>query len=117
MGKRPAVAMAKIVIASDARENEGRNLVRNRYRIAEMRVPECAIPIQKTKQVMYIAHITGHSSPVTPMPMYICQPQDTAPISVSRPLIPSHRLERRLVGRWTGRSRVRDTAARLNFAG
>src|SRR6266481_4603471 len=36
-----------------------RHFARNRYRMAEISVPACPIPIQNTKVVMYIAHIWG----------------------------------------------------------
>jgi hypothetical protein len=49
MGKSPAVRIAKIVIASADRETESRQRERTRCRIAEIRVPEWAIPTQKTK--------------------------------------------------------------------
>src|SRR5258707_10461990 len=35
---------------------EVRHFARNRYRMAEISVPACPIPIQNTKVVMYIAH-------------------------------------------------------------
>jgi len=43
---------AKIVIASAERLNLLLNLARKRKSTAEIRVPECAIPTQKTKSVM-----------------------------------------------------------------
>ena len=52
IGKSPAVHTAKTVIASDARATAVRHLARNRYSTAEISVPECAIPTQKTKSVM-----------------------------------------------------------------
>src|SRR5262245_14045704 len=51
-GNRPAVMTAKIVMASADRKIDVRQRARNRYRIAEMSVPACPIPIQKTKSVM-----------------------------------------------------------------
>src|SRR5215467_1260565 len=51
-GKSPAVMTAKIVIASEARKIDVRQRARKRYRIAEMSVPACPIPIQNTKLVM-----------------------------------------------------------------
>ena len=55
----PAVAMAMSVIASADREIAVRHLDRTRYRIAEISVPEWAIPIQNTKLPMYSAQPTG----------------------------------------------------------
>ena len=51
-GNNPAVMTAKTVIASDARATDVRQLARNRNSTAEIRVPEWAIPTQKTKLVM-----------------------------------------------------------------
>ena len=39
--------------------------------MAEIRVPEWAIPTQKTKLVMSMAHMTGWVSPQTPRPRSI----------------------------------------------
>ena len=52
IGNSPAVMTANTVIASEARATEVRHLARNRNSTAEMRVPECAMPTQKTKFVM-----------------------------------------------------------------
>jgi hypothetical protein len=46
-----------------------RHFARNRYSTAEISVPACPIPIQKTKVVMYIAHICGVRLPAAPMPV------------------------------------------------
>jgi hypothetical protein len=62
---------AKIVIASADRLIVVRQPDRKRYRIAEMRVPEWAIPTQKTKFVMYTPHMTGWVIPATPIPVLI----------------------------------------------
>lgn len=51
-GKIAAQRTAKIVIPSAARAIEVRQRCRKRRRIAEMRVPACPIPTQKTKLVM-----------------------------------------------------------------
>ncbi len=39
--------------------------------MAEISVPECAIPTQKTKVVMYTPQPTGAFSPLTPTPVTI----------------------------------------------
>src|SRR5215813_5997391 len=67
-GNRPAVSTAKMVMASAARKIDVRQRARNRYRMAEIRVPAWPIPIQNTKVVMYIAHIWGTRLPAMPMP-------------------------------------------------
>jgi hypothetical protein len=51
--------IAKMVIASVARDTESRHFARSRYRIAEMSVPEWAIPTQNTKLAMYTPQSTG----------------------------------------------------------
>jgi SLT domain-containing protein len=45
----PAIITAKTVMASALRAMGVRHFARKRYRIAEIRVPEWAIPTQKTK--------------------------------------------------------------------
>src|SRR6266513_1160818 len=50
---------AKSVIASAERLIEVRHFWRSKYRIAEISVPACPIPIQKTKLVMSHAQPTG----------------------------------------------------------
>ncbi len=50
---------AKTVMTSAVRYTAVRQAERNRYRMAEISVPEWAIPTQKTKLVMYTPHITG----------------------------------------------------------
>jgi hypothetical protein len=60
-----------MVIASAAREIAVRHLARKRYRMAEMRVPEWAIPIQNTKLTMYVTHMTDGWYPADPMPVEI----------------------------------------------
>ncbi len=54
-GNNAAVITAKTVIASAVRYTAVRHPERNRNRIAEINVPECAMPTQKTKQVMNTA--------------------------------------------------------------
>src|SRR5216683_4891812 len=56
-----------------------RHFARNRYRMAEISVPACPIPIQNTKVVMYIAHIWGVRFPAAPMPTQICHAQAAMP--------------------------------------
>src|SRR5713101_1052106 len=56
-----------------------RHFARKRYRMAEISVPACPIPIQNTKEVMYIAHIWGVRFPAAPMPTQICHAQAAAP--------------------------------------
>ena len=51
--------MAMTVIASAEREIAVRHLDRTRCRMAEISVPEWAIPIQKTKLPMYTPQPTG----------------------------------------------------------
>jgi len=69
-GKRPAVITAKTVMASALRATAVRHRDRTRKRMAEMSVPECAIPTQNTKLPMYTPQPTGWPSPVTPMPVF-----------------------------------------------
>ena len=52
IGNRPAVMTANTVMASAVRYTAVRHAERNRYRIAEISVPECAMPTQKTNVVM-----------------------------------------------------------------
>jgi hypothetical protein len=51
-GKSPATMRAKTVIASADRLKLVRKRARKRKRTAEIRVPEWAMPTQKTKLVM-----------------------------------------------------------------
>jgi len=67
-GNRPAVITAITVMASAERLKLQRNLARNRNSTAEMRVPEWAMPTQKTKSVMYTPQPTGERMPATPSP-------------------------------------------------
>jgi hypothetical protein len=52
IGNSAAVMTANTVMASVERYTAVRHGLRNRNRIAEMRVPACPIPIQKTNVVM-----------------------------------------------------------------
>ena len=54
-GNNPAVMTANTVIASSVRYTAVRHPDRKRKRIAEISVPEWAMPTQKTKQVMKTA--------------------------------------------------------------
>ena len=51
-GKRPPIIRAKTVISSAARVSGRRHSTLSTRRMAEIRVPEWLIPIQKTKLVM-----------------------------------------------------------------
>ncbi len=67
----PATAMATTVMASAEREIAVRHFDRTKCRMAEISVPEWAIPIQKTKLPMYTPQPTGNEMPATPMPVRI----------------------------------------------
>ena len=67
-GNSPAVITANTVITSATRYTAVRQPDRNRNRIAEMSVPECAIPTQNTKQVMNTAQYVGIEYPASPRP-------------------------------------------------
>jgi len=69
IGKMPAHTTAKIVMASAERLIEVRHFWRSRHRIAEISVPACPIPIQKTKLTMSHAQLTGLRCPQTPTPV------------------------------------------------
>jgi hypothetical protein len=58
-GKIAAHITAKSVIASADRLIEVRHFWRSKYKIAEIKVPACPIPIQNTKLVMSHAQPTG----------------------------------------------------------
>src|SRR5689334_19562291 len=62
-GNNPAVMTAKIVMASAERLIAVRQRCRKRWRMAEMSVPACPMPIQNTKLVMSTAQPTGWLSP------------------------------------------------------
>src|ERR1051325_11427789 len=59
IGNSSAVMMAASVIVSASRAIEMRHRARKRKRMADISVPECAMPIQNTNVAMYVAHITG----------------------------------------------------------
>src|SRR5436190_12035590 len=80
-GKIAAQITAKRVIASAERLIEVRHFCRKRNRIAEMSVPACPIPIQKTKFVMSQAQPTGRLLPHTPIPV------STRYVSIPRSII------------------------------
>ena len=61
-GKIAAQITAKSVIASAARLIDVRHFWRSKNKIAEISVPACPIPIQKTKLVMSQAQPTGTDS-------------------------------------------------------
>jgi hypothetical protein len=63
--------MAITVIASADREMAVRHLDRTNSKMAEMSVPEWAIPIQNTKLPMYTPQQTGKEMPATPIPVLI----------------------------------------------
>ena len=75
MGNRPAVATANTVIASATRYTAVRNRARKRKRMAEISVPECAMPTQKTKSVINTPQLTGRLRPVSPMPKRMMRDQ------------------------------------------
>ena len=68
-GNRPAHMTAKIVMASAKRLMLVRHFCRNRNRIAEISVPACPIPIQKTKLTIAKPQPTGLFTPHTPTPL------------------------------------------------
>src|ERR1043166_5767438 len=70
-GKIAAQITANSVIASAERLIDVRHFWRSKYKIAEIRVPACPIPIQNTKLVMSHAHPTGRFSPQVPTPVKI----------------------------------------------
>ena len=70
-GESPAVATAKTVIASALRAMGVLQEALNKNKIADMSVPECAIPTQNTKLIKYVPHTMGCLMPSTPMPVAI----------------------------------------------
>src|SRR5437773_3948910 len=70
-GKIAAQMTAKSVIASAERLIDVRHFCRSKNKMAEMRVPACPIPIQKTKFVMSQAQPTGMLFPQVPTPVEI----------------------------------------------
>ena len=79
---------AKIVMASAARLIDVRHFCRKRKSTAEISVPACPMPIQKTKLVMSKAQPTGWFKPQMPMPSHTSQP-------TARPRRPSMPIEGR----------------------
>ena len=86
-GNSPAIITAKIVIASELLEMVVLQDARKRNKIAEMRVPECAIPTQNTKFTRYEPHIVGWVILATPRPVAIWYPQEKAPTRTPSPAI------------------------------
>src|SRR6266487_3295873 len=78
---------AKSVIASAERLIDVRHFCRSKYKIAEMSVPACPIPIQKTKFVMSQAHPTGMLFPQVPTPVEIWYPRQNRPKVATLPVI------------------------------
>src|SRR6266702_8468478 len=70
---------AKRVIASAERLIEVRHFCRSKNKIADMSVPACPIPIQKTKLVMSQAHPSGMLFPQVPTPVEIWYPRQKSP--------------------------------------
>ena len=58
-------------MVSAARAIGLRQPARNRCRMADMRVPEWAMPTQNTKLMRYVPQTTGMFWPPTPMPTKI----------------------------------------------
>src|SRR5215216_3862665 len=78
-GKIAAQITANNVIASAERLMEVRHFWRSKYKIAEISVPACPIPIQKTKFVISHAHPTGMLFPHVPTPVEIRYPIQKRP--------------------------------------
>src|SRR6266576_2750101 len=78
---------AKSVIASAERLIDVRHFCRSKYKMAEMSVPACPIPIQKTKFVMSQAHPTGMLFPQVPTPVEIWYPRQNRPNVATLPVI------------------------------
>src|SRR5205823_15073524 len=70
---------ANSVIASAERLIDVRHFCRSKNKMAEMSVPACPIPIQKTKLVMSQAQQTGMLFPHTPTPVEIWYPMQKSP--------------------------------------
>src|SRR3989304_5520753 len=73
-GKIKAQITAKMVIASAERLMLVRHFCLSRNKMADISVPACPIPIQKTKFVMSNAQNTGLLLPQMPMPVAIRYP-------------------------------------------
>src|SRR6266496_1417058 len=78
-GKIAAQITAKSVIASAERLIDVRHFCRSRNRMAEISVPACPIPIQKTKFVIPQAQPTGMLFPHVPTPVEIRYPIQKSP--------------------------------------
>src|ERR1044072_3433448 len=78
-GKIAAQITAKSVIASAERLIEVRHFWRSKNKIAEISVPACPIPIQKTKFVISHAQPFGMLFPHVPTPVEIRQPIQKIP--------------------------------------
>src|SRR6186713_626318 len=93
-GYMPAHITAITVIASAARLKLERYLERNRNNTAEISVPECAIPTQKTKLMMSNAQPTGFCRPNRPIPFQISAAQvprsSTAKMVANSPTRPQY---------------------------
>ena len=68
-----------------------RQLARNRNRIAEISVPEWAIPTQKTKLTRYVPQLVGCLTPAAPRPVMIWYAQHPAPRRIPDRQIPTSR--------------------------
>src|SRR5207253_2061764 len=86
-GKIAAHMTAKSVIGSAERLIDVRHLCRSKYKMAEMKVPACPIPIQKTKLVMSHAQPTGLLSPQVPTPVEIWYPRQNRPNIAIEPVM------------------------------
>ena len=86
-GKIAAQITAKSVIASAERLIEVRHFCRSKKRMAEISVPACPIPIQKTKLVIPQAHPTGMLFPHVPTPVEIRYPMQKSPKVAALPVI------------------------------
>ena len=73
--------ISKIVMVSAARFTEVLHFSRNRNRMAEISVPACPIPTQKTKFVMSKPQPTVLFSPHTPIPSINVYKTATTPSS------------------------------------
>src|SRR5262249_30475556 len=78
-GKIAAQITANSVIASAERLIEVRHFWRSKNKIAEISVPACPIPIQKTKFVIPHAQPTGMLFPHVPTPVEMRYPMQKSP--------------------------------------
>ncbi len=70
----PAHMTAKIVMASAKRQIALRHRMRNKNKIAEIKVPAWPIPTQKTKLIMGKPQKTGLLFPQRPVPRLLYRP-------------------------------------------